>query len=243
MNFKNLFYEFQDFLLKRSWQKSLSKSSIEGYCLMYHNVTDEWTPDGISCRCPVRVFEHYLDSYSSEGYEFMQIDAVYQLLTNYGGGRTKFSLLTFDDIPDNVYQNAYPLLKERGIPFTVFISTRFVDWIHPETGEPYISKEHLLELDRDPLCTIGAHTTTHPILRNISDSFDELRDNKEWLEDMLGHSVEYLAYPFGKHSSVTKKVQAEAERAGFKLAFGTIEAPITDKSAKNLFFLPRIIRN
>ena len=244
MNLKNVFYKLQDFFLQRSLQESKMGSYIEGYCMMYHNITDEWTPDGVSCRCPVHVFEHYLDMYSELGFSFVSVDDVYQLLTKQGGNKySRFCMLTFDDIPENVFQNAYPILKERRIPFTVFITTKFVDWINPETGQQFISAEHLLELDRDPLCTIGAHTMTHPVLRNVTNSFKELQGNKEWLESLLGHPVEYLAYPYGKHSSVSKKIQLEAQKAGFKLAFGTIEAPITDKSAKYLFYLPRVVNN
>ena len=143
MNLKNLLFELQDSILKRSWHKSRVDSSIEGYCLMYHNITDEWAPNGVSCRCPVRVFEHYLDEYIKQGFEFVSIDTVWQILTKRGGGgnQSRFCLLTFDDIPENVFQKAYPILKERKIPFTVFISTKFVDWKDYETGQQYISKE------------------------------------------------------------------------------------------------------
>lgn len=49
-----------------------------------------------------------------------------------------------------------------------------------------------------------------------------------------------------KHDSISKKIQKEAQTAGFKLASGAIDAPITDKSIDNLFFftsLPGINNN
>jgi peptidoglycan/xylan/chitin deacetylase (PgdA/CDA1 family) len=36
-------------------------------------------------------------------------------------------VLTFDDGYENVYKYAYPVLKEMGLPFTVFVSTGFID--------------------------------------------------------------------------------------------------------------------
>jgi peptidoglycan/xylan/chitin deacetylase (PgdA/CDA1 family) len=36
-------------------------------------------------------------------------------------------VLTFDDGYRNVYRHAYPVLKDMGLPFTVFVSTGFVD--------------------------------------------------------------------------------------------------------------------
>lgn len=209
---------------------------------MYHHITDEFVNVPISCRCPIKVFEHYLDEYTRHGYRFVSVEEALSILEK-GEKSTPFCVVTFDDIPEDVYYNAYPILKRRNIPFTVFVTTKYVDWEKMETGETFITREHLLELDKDALCTIGAHTTTHPMLRNVANAKEEIVDNKMWLEALLGHPIDYLAYPYGKHSSISKKIQKVAIEAGFKCAFGTIDAPVTDISKSNLFYLPRIVKN
>ena len=242
MNIIGLYYDLLNIRKRHYWRKSISSSSIVGNVLMYHNITDEWTEDNVDCRCPIKVFEHYLNEYISAGFEFVTPNDIYHVITGQEK-KNPFCLITFDDIPDNVFQNAYPILKKYNIPFTVFISTRYIDYINPNTKQPYITSEHLMELDADPLCTVGAHSTSHNNLRYLHNSLEDLKMNKEFLEQKLGHSVEYLAYPYGTHVAVSRKNQREAEKLGFKCAFGTINAPITDISAKNLFFLPRMIKN
>lgn len=238
LNLKSLFYNYLDFRQRHSWRKSLANSIIHGEVLMYHHVTDEYVEIMPSCRCAVKVFEHYLDEYEQKGFRFVSLDEAYNIIKE-GKDSSPFCILTFDDIPDNVYHNAYPILKRRGIPFAVFITTNYVDWTNPKTGEKYITMEHLQELDKDPLCTVGAHTVTHPKLRCVNNPKQEMQESKQWLENNLGHSIDYLAYPYGKHSAISCKIQRMAKEIGFKCAFGTIEAPVTDRSSANLFYLPR----
>ena len=37
-------------------------------------------------------------------------------------------------------------------------------------------------------------------------------------------------------------IRIKAEKAGYKCAFGTIDATINDLSSKSLYYLPRIVR-
>lgn len=69
----------------------------------------------------------------------------------------------------------------------------------------------------------------------------ELKHSKNILEELLGHKVDYLAYPYGRQSSVSRKVQTIAKKTGYKCAFGTIQTPISDVSEKNMFYLPRVV--
>ena len=239
---KTLYFILQDKVTSKLWRRSSIQSRIKGDVLMYHHITDEFVDVPHSCRCPVKVFEHYLDDYAQRGYKFVTIEEALDIIEN-GVTTTPFCVITFDDIPDDVYHNAYPVLKRRNIPFTVFVTTKFVDWENQDTGETFITREHLLELDKDILCTVGAHTTTHPMLRKVTNAKEEMVDNKMWLEKLLGHSVDYLAYPYGKHSSVSGIIKRKASDAGFRCAFGTIEAPISDVSRSNIFYLPRIVKN
>lgn len=242
MSIKSFFFIMWDLLSKLLWQRSGKGSKLNGVVLMYHHITDEFVDINLSCRCPIKVFEHYLDDYQSKGFKFVSLQEAYNII-NSRKEAPPFCIITFDDIPANVYQNAYPILKARRIPFAVFVTTQFVDSANPKTGQRYITREMLHNLDQDSLCTIGAHTTSHCMLRNTKNSYEEMQDNKNWLERELGHSIDFIAYPYGKHSSVSCKIQKQAKRIGFKMAFGTIDAPITDRTSRNLFYLPRMIKN
>ena len=219
---------------KWSWDRAAKHSEIDGVALMFHNVTNEWVDADESCKCTVAQFINALLQNKAEGRCFVSVEEMLSFIKSKSS--EKFVVVTFDDVPDNFYSNAYPFLKRENIPFILFITTSFV-------GRPgFLSKEQLLELDKDNLCTIGAHTLTHPMLRKATKMKEELTESKRQLEELLGHSVDYMAYPYGRQSSVSRKVMRTAKDAGYKCAFGTIQSPITDMSSKNLFYLPRIVR-
>lgn len=51
-----------------------------------------------------------------------------------------FYALTIDDVPENFYYNAYPLLKEASIPFTLFVNVSLLN------KDGFITKEQLVEM-------------------------------------------------------------------------------------------------
>ncbi len=70
----------------------------------------------------------------------------------------------------------------------------------PETKSPLnMSVDQILELDKDQLITVGAHTLKHPILANedADDSRDEISLSINGLADMLNHDITCFAYPNG----------------------------------------------
>ena len=223
-------YEFR----KWRWDRASHNSTINGLVLMFHHVTNVNLDIGESCKSNVVEFINTLLQVKSEGYRFVSVKEMIWLIKS--NSSEKFAVVTFDDVPDNFYTNAYTFLKQEKIPFILFITTSFVG----KSG--FLTEEQILELDKDILCTIGAHTVTHPMLRSVSNSLDELTESKKFLEELLGHSVDYMAYPYGRQSSVSKKVMKEAKKAGYLCAFGTIQSPISDKSSKNRFYLPRVVR-
>ncbi len=222
--------------LKRYWWiTSTVNSKVNGIVLMFHHVTDEYIETNASCKCRISRFQEILDKIYSEGRRFVSVEMMIEMIQSKATER--FSVVTFDDVPDDFFSNAYPILKKMKIPFVLFITINFID----KPG--FLKTEQLLELDKDPLCTIGAHTITHPMLRKVDDSEYEIAESKRQLEQLLGHPILYMAYPYGRQSSVSQKVKIQACNAGYECAFGTIQAPITDTSSKELYYLPRMVRN
>lgn len=230
---KARYYDFRTMYITAKWISSVNKSKIHGLALMYHHVTDEDVDIIESCKHKIDNFKDTLLRLKADGYRFVSVDEALEIIHE---KRTeKFVVVTFDDVPENVYHNAYPFLKDNNIPFILFITTNFIN------KEPYLKHEQIKEMDKDALCTIGAHTISHPMLRYSKDALSEMVDSKNFLERYLGHTVDFMAYPYGKPSSVTNKVMKLAKMAGYKCAFGTIETPMTDISVRNIFYLPRVV--
>lgn len=143
--------------------------------------------------------------------------------------------ITFDDGYEGVYLNAYPILVQNKIPFTVFITTGFINF------PGYITEEQLKEMCADPLCTVGAHTVSHPVLRTLTraDIKDELNNSKAALEKILGIKVLYLAYPYGNISAVPRSAETIAAITGYEYAFSTLQMSIKKSMVKKRYFIPR----
>lgn len=227
------YWELRYRIRKWLWDRASKSSTINGIALMFHHVSDKHVDINESCQCTINHFKQVLEKLQREGRSFVSCDTMMTMIRN--KDNTPFTVVTFDDVPDNFYINAYPILKQQGIPFVLFITSNFV-------GKPgYLTKKQLRELDKDSLCTIGAHTISHPMLRRVKDSYYEISESKKYLEALLLHPVNYFAYPFGRQSSVSGRIKKEVRRAGFTCAFGTIQSKISDTSTKSFYYIPRIV--
>jgi peptidoglycan/xylan/chitin deacetylase (PgdA/CDA1 family) len=134
--------------------------------------------------------------------------------------------VTFDDAYHDNLEHAVPVLRELGIPATIFAPTAIVDgrapmyWYRDRDQPPALSWDELEELDRDPLFCIGAHTRTHPALPSLSDdaAWDEIAGSKRDVEERVGRPVTSFAYPAGLYGERELRMVREA---GYRTALTT----------------------
>lgn len=121
--------------------------------------------------------------------------------------------VTFDDGYKDNLRVAAPILLKHSIPFTVFISTAFVQ----NGGTEYLSPEEVKELARLPGVTIGTHGATHISLTLCDDAAlqSELKGSKHYLEDLLGAEVKTMSYP---HGAVNRRILDSVAEAGYTVA-------------------------
>jgi len=111
-------------------------------------------------------------------------------------------VLTFDDGFTDVYDNAWPLLREHRLPFTIYLATAFMGepmrWEHSTArGTPGqgLSWRQLEEMLASGLCTIGNHTHHH--VRPEALTEDELDACSSAAEEALGVRPRHFTYPWG----------------------------------------------
>ena len=142
-------------------------------------------------------FASQVDYLQAEGSIVPLDDAVSRIGTL---GDDRLFVLTFDDGYADVYRNAFPLLVERQIPFTMYVTTLPVE--DPSVAGPGVmpvSWEQLVEMLESGLATIGAHTHAHPDLRLLSADAvaSELDESNGLIRERLGVEPRHFAYPKG----------------------------------------------
>jgi peptidoglycan/xylan/chitin deacetylase (PgdA/CDA1 family) len=151
--------------------------------------------------------------------------------------------LTFDDGFANFATEAAPLLRDRGLPATLFVVTDHVGRDNRWRGGGDAGVPALPLLDWDALgrlheagVTIGAHTRTHPRLTRLDRPMleAELAGAAAEIERRLGERPETLAYPYG---DVDNQV-ARAAAACYQWACTTELRPLSN--AESRFRLPRL---
>lgn len=212
-----------------------------GRILMLHRVVEQRSEgENRELEVTPQFLEQTIKEYLGQGYRFVSIDEACNIVTQ-GHSKCPFVCLTFDDGYRDNYTNALPLLKRLGVPFTVYVSTGFVDnqfpmwWYNDE--KLGLSIEELKTLDTDPLCTIGVHTVLHPRLSTLAekDARKEIVNSKHRLEEILGHSVHHFSYPHGDYNTTTLQLVRETGFSSALKAWGG-----TVRRDANLLMLPRI---
>jgi peptidoglycan/xylan/chitin deacetylase (PgdA/CDA1 family) len=92
-----------------------------------------------------------------------------------------------------------------------------------------MTREQIVNLARDPLFTIGGHTSDHPYLTSChsAEIGKQISENKKWLEDVTGRPCDVFAYPLGDFN---KEIMEQCRLLGFQYAFGVEVNPVTERS-------------
>ncbi len=188
--------------------------------LFYHRVADEhlnaWS-------MPTAVFAEQLRWLQSR-FDLVSLSEA-QLRITSGKNRWPTACITFDDGYADNCEFAVPLLLQRRIPFTYFVSTD-----HVLRGKPF---EHDVKFGRplppntvwqlrdlvDAGVEIGAHTRGHVHLgppMSRQQITDEIVGSKHELEASLKTIVRYFAFPFGQPVDLTTTAFQVAYHAGFQ---------------------------
>lgn len=154
-------------------------------------------------------------------------------------GSDRQYVLTFDDGYEDVYETAWPLLRDRQLPFVLYLTTDPVESRRSLTpggrAEP-LTWGQVNEMLESGLMTLGAHTHRHLELGAMDAPAieEEIGLSNDLIVKRTGVAPVHFAYPWGYWSEVAHPiVQAAYETA--TLGSG---APITADS--DLLMLNRV---
>lgn len=183
--------------------------------LLYHRVTDvPDSPNTPTHNVTPRRFRTQLEGLLQTGYEAWPLRRV---LVHHVAQRPiprNVFVVTFDDGFENVYTNAWPVLRYLDVPATVFLATAFLDsrepfpfedWadagsdaVAPESWRP-LTTAQCEEMAGNGLIAFGAHTHTHADFRGRPEAFhDDLLMSVDVLRRKFGIEDAPFAFPYGR---------------------------------------------
>ncbi len=117
------------------------------------------------------------------------------------GERSPGVVLTFDDGFADMHEHAWPLLRDRGLPFTVYLASDYCGGVMRWEGStakaagPALSWDQLGEMVASGLCTVGNHTAAHVPPQDLDER--QLDRCSEEIDRRLGVRPAHFAYPWG----------------------------------------------
>ncbi len=138
-------------------------------------------------------------------------------------------LITIDDGWRSVYTDAYPILKEYGYPFTIFLYTDFI------SGKGDSMSKAMIEEMQSNGATVGSHSATHAYpsewkeaLKNGTEPMDrmldkEIKNSKLTLDRNFG-TVNTYCYPGG---FVMKEMLDKLPQFGYTAAFTVLPGKVS----------------
>lgn len=206
----------------RQWQmKSMVKSGkVPVAILFYHRVDNfhlnDWTISKTR-------FEEQIDWFQ-ENFDLVSLEECQSRIRSGYNDRPTLSI-TFDDGYADNCMFALPMLLERKIPVTYFVTAQHTmeqQTFPHDAAEGNPLSPNSMEALRALVAAgieIGAHTRTHADLGKVSDPkvlFDEVITATRDIESAIDCKINYFAFPYGQYENLNADVFRLCQEHGFK---------------------------
>lgn len=160
--------------------------------------------------------------------------------------------ISFDDGFDNNHRNAFPVLRELGIPATFFVPSAYIGasdatlldgWWDKNSNLPTrtMGWDAARELS-DAGYEVGSHTRHHARLSVVSSDSERLRDevagSKHEIEEKLGKPCRYISWPFGTYRDFDDRARDAVVKAGYDACFSAVRG-LAEPGRVSPFSIPR----
>ena len=192
---------------------------------MYHRFDENKYP---STNIKIEDFKSHINLIKDSNFKFISHKELEESLNK--NNLNKKIFLTIDDGFSSFYENAWPILKEKKIPFVIFVNTETIG------SSGYMSWSQIKEISQFNFVHIGNHSHSHAYLvdKNDEEIKKDLQTSIKIFKEKLNHETNFFAYPFGEYKNSYKKI---VQNLGFQYAFGQ-HSGVMDKT-KDKFELPR----
>lgn len=207
-----------------------SKEEKESHAIvfMYHRFGETKYP---STNIRLEQFRFQLEYLKKNNYNVLPLSKIVALLQKNEPLPEKCVALTIDDAYKSIYKEGFPLLKEYGFPFTVFVNTNPID----HHSKRYMNWDEMREMAK-----FGAeyanHSLTHEYLLQGKDEplsewherfKKEITGAQKRLQEEFGENTnenpKLFSYPFGEYDVQSEKILEELGYVGFTQLSGVVD--------------------
>ena len=201
--------------------------------LMYHRFEDQRFP---STSISSKNFQNQIKYLKENKFNILPISDLILFFNENYDIPEKSVFITIDDGYKSFYEHAFPILKKNKIPFSLFLSTKFVS---NEKKSDFMSWEMIRELSNHN-GEILNHTHSHPKLLELQ--IDEVKEEFDLAEkkiiSKIGRLQKVVSYPYGESDPQIQKLVKEM---GYDIGFSQHSSPIHIN--ENKLTLPRFAIN
>jgi len=203
---------------------------------MYHRFGEDRYP---STSIRLEQFDAQLDYLAQNGFQIWPLERVVDHVLRNEPLPDRTIAITVDDAYLSVYEHAWPRLKARGWPFTVFVNTDPVD----RGLAGFMSWEQMRAMQREGV-RFANHTASHDSMAERRKDEDDtaweqrvradIERAQQRLREELGAEVEQeprlFAYPYGEYDTRAAELVHAMGYIGFGQHSGAI-GPLSDRRA------------
>ncbi|MEA1934547.1 MAG: polysaccharide deacetylase family protein [Thermodesulfobacteriota bacterium] len=203
---------------------------------IYHRFGDSRYP---TTNVGVDRFREQMAYLKDHDYQVIPISLVVKALKNGRSIPAKAAVITIDDGYLSVYNDAWPILKSFGYPFTIFLNVKAINRKYKD----FVTWDQVREMAAAGV-DIQDHTYSHHRLADRPEGMDDaayrawiaddLAKGSEILLKKLGYRSRYLALPYGEYNNI---VMEEAGALGYEAVF--TQDPGSVSKQTDLFMIPR----
>jgi len=207
--------------------------------LMYHHFGESNHP---STNISIEQFDQHLQFLEQNNFQVLPLASALKAIQNNQALPDKSVVITMDDAYRSVYSEAYPRLKQRDWPFTVFVSSDYID----KGYSNYMSWQQMREMEQHG-ASFGNHSRSHDYLTRHLDNetpaawqqrvSDDISYAQQRLQNELKNPIDVIAYPYGEYNLKIASITQQLGLAGMGQHSGAI-GPASD-----FRFLPRFPMN
>ena len=200
--------------------------------LQYHRFGESDLP---STNIKLAQFDAHLAYLKSGGYTVLPVPHIVAALRAGQPLPDKAVGITIDDAAKSVIREAWPRLREAGLPFTLFVATDAIDQQRARS----MSWDDIRTLANAGV-TIANHSSSHEHLWRfgLATARRDVVNAQNRFQAELGFSPRLFAYPYGEYNLALRGL---IEELGFEVAFGQ-NSGVAGKRA-DLLTLPRFSLN